>query len=178
MGSLCLTNNENVAKIEDCLDLYLKNRSSNCILYSQDGHEIKIHKEILCQTKFLREILSSARYHCCDALEILCPCNKQELEHLANFLYDGEIRCKSEDDCIEIQESLCKIFGFPENLKETNSNKTLNDVQNILNIDTTHDDSPDNSNNLLHSAFTIFRLRKFIKFSDKHCAGIHIIGSG
>ena len=99
--------------IEKYLDIYLKNKSPDCILHSQDGGEFKIHKELFSQTDFLRKILSSAKEHCCVTVEILCPCSTEELAHLVNFLYDGEIHCENENDSKIIQENLEKIFGFP-----------------------------------------------------------------
>ena len=78
--------------------------------------EIRIHKEILIQTEFLRKIVSSVKESCCRKLEILCPCTQKELEHLVNFLYDGEIHCKNMSDSIKIQENLFRVFGFPKSL--------------------------------------------------------------
>ena len=101
-----LTFKDHSATIEDYLDVYLKNKSTDCILYSQEGSGIRIHKELFSQTNFLREILSSAKEHCCQTLEILCPCTKEELSHLVIFLYDGEIRCENYDDSLKIQENL------------------------------------------------------------------------
>ena len=46
--------------IEKYLDIYIKNKSPDCILHSQDGGEFKIHKELFSQTDFLQEILSRA----------------------------------------------------------------------------------------------------------------------
>ena len=31
--------------------LFFNNKEADCILYSEDGHEFRIHKEILCQTE-------------------------------------------------------------------------------------------------------------------------------
>ena len=76
---------------ENYLDTYFKNKSPDCILYSQGGGEFRIHKEIFSQTDFLRKILLTA--NCCEKMEILCPCSKEEHAHLVNFLYNGEIQC-------------------------------------------------------------------------------------
>ena len=114
---------DHIVTIKDYLDVYLKNKPPDCILYSKDGGEFKIHKEIFSQTNFLREILSSAKEHCCGTLEIICPCSKKELGHLVDFLYNGEIQCENEMDSIEIQENLSKIFGFPKILSLNNPNQ-------------------------------------------------------
>ena len=136
MEQVCLETKEHVAMIEGNLDAYLKSKSPDCILYSKDGGVFKIHKEVFCQTEFLRNILSSAKEHCCKTLEILCPCSKMDLGHIVNFLYDGEIQCQDESESIKIQENLNKIFGFPKNLNlfasdQLSSNETLIDNETV-----------------------------------------------
>ena len=44
---------------------------TNCSLFSEDGFEIPIHKEVLYQTKFMREIVNSMDYCCCKVLDLL-----------------------------------------------------------------------------------------------------------
>ena len=110
------TFSDQVASFEDNMDSYLKNKSRDCILYSKDGSKFKVHKELFGQTKFLRKILSSANERCCGTIEVFCPCSKDELNHLVNFLYDGEIHCEEEFDSLKILENLNKIFGFSKNL--------------------------------------------------------------
>ena len=48
-------------------------------------------------------------------IEILCPCSKEELNKVVQFLYHGEIQYKNVCDSFKSQEDLSKIFGFPEN---------------------------------------------------------------
>ena len=48
-------------------------------------------------------------------IEIICPCSKEELTRVVQFLYHGEIQCKNVCDSFKSQEDLSKIFGFPEN---------------------------------------------------------------
>jgi hypothetical protein len=107
---------DQTASFETSLDFYLKKKSRDCVLYSEDGGKFRVHKEVFGQTDFLREILSSTKEHCCSTIEVLCPCSKVELKHLVNFLYDGEIHCEKEYDSLKIIENLQKIFGFPRNL--------------------------------------------------------------
>jgi hypothetical protein len=97
------------------MDIYLKNKSRDCILYSEVGSKFKVHKELFGQTQFLRKILSSASERCCQTMEVFCPCSKNELKHLVNFLYDGEIHCEEEFDSLKILENLNKVFGFSKN---------------------------------------------------------------
>ena len=107
---------DQISSFENYLDFYLKNKSTDCILYSEDCSKFKVHKELFGQTDFLREILSSTKEQCCGTIEVLCPCSKEELKHLVNFLYDGEIHCEGESESLKIIENLQKIFGFPRNL--------------------------------------------------------------
>ena len=104
------------ASFESYFEVYLKNKSTDCILYSEDGSKFRAHKELFGQTDFLRKILSSTKDHCCGTIEVICPCSKEELRHLVNFLYDGEIHCEIETDALTIIDNLRKIFDFPRNL--------------------------------------------------------------
>ena len=65
----------------------------------------------------MRTILTTTQVNCCSPVEILCPCQKNELDQLVNFLYSGEIRSTEESESLKTIENLIKIFGFPENLK-------------------------------------------------------------
>ena len=124
-----------IASFESYLDVYLKTKSTDCILYSEDGSKFKVHKELFGQTDFLRNILSSAKEHCCGIVEVFCPCTQKELGNIIEFLYKGEINLEKETDFIKIQENLCEIFGFSKNLCIKNPNQALSDTQN-LSLDT------------------------------------------
>ena len=101
--------------IADYFEVYLQKKSADCILCSNDGFVFEIHKELLSQTKFLREILSSAKEHCCGMLEIFCPCSKEELKHLISFFLTGEISCIEKIEAVKVVENLVKIFGYNHN---------------------------------------------------------------
>ena len=123
--SIYVKYNDHVKTFNDYLDAYLNIKSPDCILYSQDGSEFKIHKEIFSQTHFQREILSIAKEDCMGTLEILCPCTKEELSQLVDFLYCGEIKNLNESESIKFKENLIKIFGYPENICLINQNSSL-----------------------------------------------------
>ena len=127
MDQFRLANKIHIDTMKDFYAKYLKNKSTDCILYSNDGSQIKIQRELLGQTNFLREILSSTKDQCCKNLEIICPCTKEELTHLVNFLYNGEIHCKNENESFEIFENLKNIFGFTNNLCMEIQNKKSSD---------------------------------------------------
>ena len=114
-----LVNESAIFAHEDFKDwnwLFFNNKESDCILYSEDGHEFRIHKEILSQTKKMRNILSNSKDGCCGAMQIICPCSKDVLEYMVKFLYTGTIFYKKKMDLSKILDNLTEIFGFPKNL--------------------------------------------------------------
>ena len=100
----------------------------DCILYSKDGAEFKIHKDIFSQTEFMKEILKSVQGYCCCKIEIICPCTKEELEKIVHFLCTGEMKCEELFDSFTVQEDLNKIFGFPENLTSYDQNDKFSSI--------------------------------------------------
>ena len=84
-----LANNHGRLDIYNYLEIFLKNKASDCIIYSEDGAEFKTHKELFGQTKFLRELLKSQS--CCGIMEVIFPCSKEELSDLIHFLKTGKI---------------------------------------------------------------------------------------
>ena len=106
--------------------LFFNNKESDCILYSEDGHEFRIHKEILSQTRKMQNILSSSKEGCCGTMQIFCPCSKDELDYIVKFLYTGTISYDKEMDLFKILDNLTEIFGFPDNLfSEEDCNRSL-----------------------------------------------------
>ena len=96
------------------IESFFSNKETDCVLYSEEGIEFNIHKEIFGQTDFLRNILSSSKDDCCKGIQVFCPCSKMELDHMVNFLYSGSISCKSEMELFRILDNLSQIFGFPK----------------------------------------------------------------
>ena len=111
-----MINKKHLTQIGDHLDFYLKNKPTDCTLYSEDGAEFKVHRELFGQTEFMRKILVSAKDRCCGFIEVICPCNENELAELTHFLYHGEIQCEDVFDSVIIKENLNKIFGYSETL--------------------------------------------------------------
>ena len=99
---------------QEFINLFYKKKPTDCILYSEDGIQFKIHREILSQTELMQNILTSAKESCCQNLEIICPCSKVELEYVVKFLYKGQLNCDSSFDFAIILKILTKVFGFPE----------------------------------------------------------------
>ena len=105
-----LINNQQNDNIKDYSESYLRNKPPDCVLYSEDGAEFYIQKELLGQTKFMRELLKNT--NCCNTLEIICPCSKEELGQIIHFLRHGKIECVDEKDFSKFLENLNKILGF------------------------------------------------------------------
>ena len=116
---------DQIASFGNYLDFYLKKKPTDCILYSEDGSRFGVHKELFGKTDFLRKILSSTNEQCCGPIDIFCPCSKEELSHLVNFLYNGKINCEKESDYLKIIDNLLQIFGFPGNLDLNYPNATF-----------------------------------------------------
>ena len=114
------------------LATFLEKKPPDCILYSTDGSKFKIHKECFSQTPFMRKILETTFGNCCRIVEILCPCPKNDLEHLVNFLKSGELQPLEEFDAWKIIENLIKIFGFSKDLRKNCLIKECYMVQNSL----------------------------------------------
>ena len=113
-----LVNNKNYLETDpDFSESFLSKKPTDCILYSEDGFTFDINKEILGQSKFLRDILASVRCDC-ETLEIFCPNSKEDLENIIQFLSDGTIYCDTEIDFFKILENLTKIYGFPNKMCE------------------------------------------------------------
>jgi hypothetical protein len=68
-----------IASIENSLDFYLKNKSRDCILFSEDGSKFKVHKELFGQTNFLREIYQAPRINAVELLRLFVLVQKMNL---------------------------------------------------------------------------------------------------
>ena len=78
---------------ENDMERYFKGRPPDCSFYSEDNVEIQVHKEVLYQTSYLREMIKTG---CTESkIEVLCTSlTLQELEIVKQFLYKGEIFLK------------------------------------------------------------------------------------
>ena len=124
----------NTSEIIDYSKTYFKTKPRDCILYSKDNAEFKIHKELLGQTEFMREMLKNSKDYYNDKIEILCPCTMEELKKVVHFLYFGEIECEDVFDSFKVQENLNKIFGFPESLNQNDQIASLLDDPSLSSI--------------------------------------------
>ena len=141
-----LLRNNITMDIRDYSTTYFKNKPHDCILYSYDGEGFMIHKELLGQTEFMREILKSAKDRCCEKTVIICPCTKEELAQLVIFLYYGKLQLKDVFESFAVQEHLHKIFGYPESLNmEDQITSLLNNTMMSSIVDLAEGKIPNNS---------------------------------
>ena len=96
----------------NAMESYFKNTPPDCILYSQENYGVRIHKELLYQTKFMRDMVESVSPD--SKIEIIChSLSKEEVEVIVEFLYNGKILCTSEVSVHRVAKNLRDLFGFP-----------------------------------------------------------------
>ena len=94
------------------MDSYFRTTPPDCSLYSQNNYEHPIHKELLYQTKFMRDMVVSVSPD--SKIEIIChSLSKEELEVIVDFLYNGRIFCTSKIAVYRAAKNLRDLFGFP-----------------------------------------------------------------
>ena len=92
------------------MDSYFKQMPPDCSLFSEDGFEIPVHKEVLYQTEFMRQMLRSVNMDYCK-IDILCQTvYKEELDVIVKFLYHGEICCTDHEVASQVSNNLDKLF--------------------------------------------------------------------
>ena len=104
-------------EIVQCMETYFMPKPPDCCFYSEDGFEIPVHKELLCQTEFMCKLVQS--FDCCCKIEIIfSSLSKNELELVVQFLYNGQISCSDKTTSIQVISNLKEILGFPELLND------------------------------------------------------------
>ena len=107
------------------MDSYFKNTPPDCSLYSKGNHEISIHKELLYQTKYMREMITNLGFE--SKIEVICPSiSKEELKNIVDFLYCGKFSFKNQSAASETTENLNQLFGFE--LTKDDMSETLESI--------------------------------------------------
>jgi len=101
------------------LDSFLTMRPPDCVIYTEDGGEYPIHKEILCQTKLMRIVVDNAiQDGCCtfsNKLEFIFDnIEKADLEDVIQFLYSGQILFSDQAHAAKVLSNLTQYLGFPD----------------------------------------------------------------
>ena len=118
MGSLLY--NKDPLVIVNSIGSYCKQIPPDCGLFSADGYEIPLHKELLFQTKLMCQMLKNVDIDCCK-ISIMCPSlTKKDLEKIVDFLYGGKIYCTNMTDATQVFNNLTQLFGFPSRNFEFN----------------------------------------------------------
>ena len=107
-----LVNKDNF-DIVNYIESNIKLQPPDCSLFSEEGFEIPILKEVLYQTKFMREMLKSMDCCCCKVELFFPTLAKEDLEVMVNFLYNGKIICRNRSDLCRVVVNLTQLLGFP-----------------------------------------------------------------
>ena len=125
----CLFYNKDPLAIVNNMGSYFKQVPPDCTLFSEDGFEIPVHKELLYQTRFLRRMLKSANMDNFK-IEIMIPSiSKEELKNMINFLYSGKIYCPDQTFANQVFDNLIELFGFPSKNFDFNGMILENEIQ-------------------------------------------------
>ena len=94
------------------MESYFKSTPPDCSLFSDDNYGILIHKELMYQTKFMREMIGSVGID--SKIDVFCPSlSKEELEIIVQFLYNGKLVHADETVVSKASKNLEELFGFP-----------------------------------------------------------------
>ena len=107
-------NKEYSTLLANNMESYFKKKPPDCSLFSQENNEFSIHKELLYQTKFLREMVQSLDMDlCCCKIEIFCPdLSKVELDIIVQFLYKGKIFYSDQTIVSQVTKYLTQLLDF------------------------------------------------------------------
>ena len=104
--------NKDPKVLVNTMESYFKSMPPDCSLYSHENYRILIHKELMYQTKFMRDMIKSVGID--SKIEIFCPSvSKKELEMIVDFFYKGKISCSTLTVVSQVSKTLKELFGFP-----------------------------------------------------------------
>ena len=98
------------------MDEYSRSKPPDCSLFSKDGFEFPIHKELLYQTNLMRDMVKNNQLCHCSKIDIIVPAlARKKLEQIVHFLKTGELR--SDKTAIsDLLVDLTELFGFPKKI--------------------------------------------------------------
>ena len=104
--------NKDSKVLVNTMESYFKSMPPDCSLYSHENYGILIHKELMYQTKFMREMIGSVGID--SKIEVFCPSvSKKELEMIVDFFYNGKIFYSTHTVVSQVSKTLKELFGFP-----------------------------------------------------------------
>ena len=112
----CVIFNKDQLDLAKSMDEYLKSKPPDCSLFSEDGFEFPIHKELLYQTNLMRDMVKNNQLCHCSKIDIIVPdLARKKLEQIVDFLKTGELR--SDKTAIsDLLVDLTELFGFPKKI--------------------------------------------------------------
>ena len=117
--------NENPMAIAEYMDTYLKLNPPDCNFFSEDGYKLPVLKELLYQTKAMRDIVKNFDC-CCNNIDIIfSTIKKNQLELMVQFLYKGEIICTDQSIATEVTSIIEKILGIPMDMNKTQQDNLI-----------------------------------------------------
>ena len=106
----------------NAMESYFKSTPPDCSLFSDNNYGILIHKELMYQTKFMREMIGTVGID--SKIEVFCPSlSKEELEIIVEFFYNGKTFYKNQAVVSQVSKKLEELFGFPLIQVETSDTK-------------------------------------------------------
>merc|ERR1719203_1226739 len=67
------------------------------------------------QTQLMRTMIKSTDSdYCCSRVSVICLIPREELEMVVQFLYNGEVFCKNQNEASILSENITQLFGFPK----------------------------------------------------------------
>ena len=106
--------NKDPTSIIGYMDSYLMQKPPDCSFFTENGYEIHVHKEILCQTDLMCDIVKSS--DCCKIEIIFSSLFKEELELMVEFLYKGQVSCSDHTAATQVISNLQELLGFPKDM--------------------------------------------------------------
>ena len=104
--------NKDPEVLVNTMESYFKSMPPDCSLYSHENYRILIHKELMYQTKFMRDMIKSVGID--SKIEVFCPSvSKKELEMIVDFFYNGKIFNSTHTVVSQVSKTLKELFGFP-----------------------------------------------------------------
>ena len=112
----CVIFNKDQLNLAKSMDEHLKSKPPDCSLFSEDGFEFPIHKELLYQTKLMRDMVKNNQLCHCSKIDVIVPSlARKKLEQIVHFLKTGELR--SDKTAIsDLLVDLTELFGFPKKI--------------------------------------------------------------
>ena len=108
----CIVQSHDPLLLVSHMDSYFNFALPDCHLYSRDNFQIPVHKELLYQTQFMREMIESVGVD--SEIDLICPSMaKEDLEMVVHFLYNGKLLHASEEVVSNASKNLAELFGFP-----------------------------------------------------------------